>query len=175
MERWEQELTPLSAHLAELVEAELPRLTARHGSIAAVGLFTDADAATLAPAACTTAHLHTLTTADPTLADQWAFLVDEWDLQPGDDDPFAPVMAQVAKVAATVDPDDWVEWVNLVWNWIVDVMRSLDDWFAKTYPDAVVVFHVTDEDIDPETLVEWAELLNPPDRTRRYTKAVRRG
>jgi hypothetical protein len=84
-------------------------------------------------------------------------------------------MAQVAKVAATVDPDDWVEWVNLVWNWIVDVMRSLDDWFAKTYPDAVVVFHVTDEDIDPETLVEWAELLNPPDRTRRYTKAVRRG
>lgn len=165
--------TELADDLVQGLRRALMRLTEGHDHIAGVALYSDSDASTLVPAALTAAWLGRLQAQHPELADHHPWMVDEWDLQLGDDDPFKSVTDRINEHAEQIDDDDWIEWTDTVWSWVTEVMLGQRSWFDQTYPAANVVFHVTDEDIPVETLVEWANLLNPPERASTFPRDSR--
>lgn len=171
IERWSDLLDQYSDELRAAIAAALLHLTAGRKDIVSIGLMSDSDASSLIPAAETAAHLLANQQSDPDLADWYECGSDEWEIQIGNDPtPMDPVMAKLAPLAETVPDDDFIEYTTTVWTWVVDVMAELvaAGWFAEHYPDAVVVFSVTDFDMPDETTIEELEQLNPNGRADRF-------
>jgi len=63
----------------------------------------------------------------------------------------------------------------LVFNFFVEGMKNLarEGYFESTYPGANVAFWATDTDEPVENLIEWVELLNPPERSAAYVTYLR--
>jgi hypothetical protein len=170
----------LEAWLPELQErtaAALEMVTAGHDDIVAVALFTDADAATLVPAALTAAHRAELEKELPEYAVQAGWNPNEFDLQLGRREPgvLDPLMAKVKTLAEEVDDADMLSFRLLAWNWMVEGLRNLsrDGAFDAAYPGANVSFWITDYHPDVENVIEWVELLNPPERSAPYVAWLR--
>lgn len=170
MEAWLPELQ-------DLIPPALESVTAGRDDVVAVALFTDSDARTLQPAALTRTHLAGLEAEYPEYAVPYAWDPDEWDILPGPHEPslFDPLMAKIRTFADEVDEDAWLGYTVLVFNFFVEGMKNLarEGYFESTYPGANVAFWVTDTDEPVENLIEWVELLNPPERSARYVAYLR--
>jgi hypothetical protein len=163
--------------LQERIAAALEALTAGHDDIVAVAVFTDADASTLVPAALTAAHRAELEKEFPDYAEQAGWDPNEFDLELGRREPgvLDPLMEKVKTLAEDVADADMLSFRVLVWNWMVEGLKNLsrDGVLDAAYPRANVSFWITDYHPDVENMVEWIELLNPPERSAQYVAWLR--
>lgn len=177
MEQWWTALEPYAAEVRESIPEALAAITQGRDDIVGVGLITDADARTLVPVALSRARREQAAAADPALAVFSAWCPDEWDIQaaPRQHTVLDSLATAVDRIAAGVDDSRWVSFTTLVTNWYVERMAELadDGFFETAYPGANVTFWVTDSNEPAENVVEWVELLNPPERCAPYVAWLR--
>jgi Domain of unknown function (DUF4303) len=161
----------------DLIPPALESVTAGRDDVVAVALFTDSDARTLQPAALSRGRLAELQAESPDYAVLYAWDPDEWDLLPGQGDrnDLSSVMAKVAALAEDVDEAQWESFLLLAFNWMVEGMKNLakEGFFDAAYPGANVAFWVTDTRVHRENMIEWIQLLNPPERSAPYVAYLR--
>lgn len=172
------QLEPLRDELRAAIRTAVSGLTEGHDDIVGVAVFTDIDASTLVPSAETGSHLRHNRALDASLTEFYPWCPDEWGVQAGEDGttPLDAVAGKINHIGQSIpDGDDWSVYTDSVFAWVVDVMSSLvdDGWFAEHYPDANVVFYVTDADIPAETVIEELEELNPAARVAPYAAWLR--
>jgi hypothetical protein len=163
--------------LQERIPPALERLTHGRDDVVAVALFTDSDGGTLQPAALSRARREELAREYPQYAEAYAWDPDEWDILPAAHERslFDPLMAKVRTLADEVDDVAWLGYTVLVYNFFVEGMKNLanEGYFESTYPGANVAFWVTDSDEPTENVIEWVQLLNPPERSAAYVTYLR--
>ena len=174
---WMQAFETWLPELQERIPAALAAVTDGHDDVVGVALYTDADASTLIPAALTRGHRAKLVAENPELAELYGWDPDEWDLQlPATQaNVLDPLMAKVRTLAAEVGEDRWRSFTILAWTWMTEGMKNLEKegFFDASYPGANVVFWITDYRAHVDTVIDWAELLNPPERSAPYVAWLR--
>ena len=174
---WMQAFEAWLPELQERIPAALEAVTAGRDDVVGVALYTDADASTLIPAALTRKHRAELAAEYPTYAELYAWDPDEWDLQlPADQaGVLDPLMAKVRALAKEVDEENWRSFTILAWTWMTEGLKNLvqEGFFEASYPGANVSFWITDYHAHVDTMIEWAELLNPPERSAPYVAWLR--
>ncbi|MDO5501441.1 MAG: DUF4303 domain-containing protein [Propionibacteriaceae bacterium] len=175
IQHWLDRLDPHLDELRAAILDALPRLTGERDDIVAVGLFSDDSADTIVAAALTAAHQQANDEEYPHLADYLPWVTDEWDLIASQPDALSALAEKIAPLAEDVPAEQFVLYRATKFVWIVDAMAGLvkDGWFEEHYPGANVTFWVTDSDIDEETVIEWVEDLNPPERAARFVAFAR--
>jgi len=174
---WMQALEAWLPELQERIPAALAEVAGGRDDVVGVALYTDADASTLIPAAVTRAHCAEVAAAYPDYAEQAGWNPDEWDLQlPAHQaGTLDPLMAKVKALAEEVDEDHWRSFTILVWTWMTEGLKNLvqEGFFDAAYPGANVAFWITDYKAHVDTMVDWVELLNPPERSAPYVAWLR--
>jgi len=86
-----------------------------------------------------------------------------------------PLMAKVRALAKEVDEENWRSFTILTWTWMTEGLKNLvqEGFFEASYPGANVSFWITDYHAHVDTMIEWAELLNPPERSAPYVAWLR--
>jgi hypothetical protein len=163
--------------LQELIPPALEGLTGARDDVVGVALVTDSDGRTLQPAALSRSRRDELAVEHPAHAQAYAWEPDEWDILPGLHEPslFDPLMAKVRALSDEVDDESWLGYTVLAYNWVVEGMKNLanEGWFETVHPDAKVAFWVTDSEEPVENVIEWVQLLNPPERSAPYVAHLR--
>lgn len=174
---WLQAFEAWLPELQERIPAALAEVTEGHDDVVGVALYTDADASTLIPAALTAGRRAELAAEYPDFAELYRWDSDEWDLQLPADRAGAldPLMTKVRALAREVGEDQWNSFRILTWTWMTEGMKNLrhEGFFDATYPGANVSFWITDYRASVQTMVDWAELLNPPERCAPYVAWLR--
>lgn len=174
---WAQAFEAWLPELQERIPVALAQVAAGHDDVVGVALYTDADASTLIPAALTQGRRAELAAEYPEYAELYGWDSDEWDLQlaSGQAGALDPLMAKVRTLAAEVDDDNWNSFRILAWTWMTEGMKNLrqEGFFDAAYPGANVSFWITDYRASVATMCDWAQLLNPPERSAPYVAWLR--
>ena len=174
---WLQAFEAWLPELQERIPVALAEVCGGHDDVVGVALYTDADASTLIPAALTRGRRDELAAEYPAYAELYAWDSDEWDLLLPSDRAGAldPLMAKVRTLAAEVDDDNWTSFTILAWTWMTEGMKNLrqEGFFDAAYPGANVSFWITDHRASVDTMSDWAQLLNPPERSAPYVAWLR--